>query len=62
MALEGLLLEQPRSQVQLSILSNLYGRGRVLDELNRRGTLAFLGAPDMPTMVEEALGNDGSTH
>jgi len=50
-----MMLESQDSKTQPGILYNLFARGRVKDELNQRGTVAFLGAPDWPAMVDEGL-------
>ena len=55
MLTEGLRLTQQSEPMQLELLKNLFGAGRILDELNRRGTLAFVGEPDMVAMLDEAL-------
>lgn len=43
------------AKTQLDLLCNLFGRGRVLDELNHRGTVGGLVNLDAVAMVDEAL-------
>lgn len=56
MVLDGMMLTSQDSKTQMGLLNNLYGSGRVMDALNRHGTVAFMGAPDWPAMLDEALG------
>ena len=41
--------------LKVELLSAFYGKGRVLDELNRRGHLGDLASLDPAEMVTEAL-------
>lgn len=54
MLLDGLMLEAQDSKTQIGILNCLYGSGRVMDALNRHGSVAFLGAPNWGAMLDEA--------
>lgn len=57
MATKGLCLESRDEKTQMQILCNLFGRGRVTDELNRKGTVIHLTTSvDWSEMVDEALG------
>lgn len=51
-----LALESQDPKMQLAILTNAYGAGRVNDALNRFGSVAGQGLPDPVLMVNEALG------
>ena len=55
MVTDGLKLAQQDEKTQLGILNNIYGAGRVMDTLNKHGTVAFLGDPDWPAMLNESL-------
>lgn len=52
---QGLALAHQPPHAQIDILSNLYGKGRVHDSLNRLNGLEALGEPDYVTFVNEAL-------
>ena len=41
--------------MQIALVSNLFGSGRVYDELNRKGTLQFFEPAEMDAMLGEAL-------
>ena len=41
--------------MQYALMQNLYGVGRLTDELNRRGTLQFFEVPSVAAMLDEAL-------
>lgn len=56
MVLEGMVLASQDEKTQLGLLNNIYGAGRVMDELNRKGSVRFLGAPDWDAILSEALG------
>lgn len=55
MLTEGLRLKQQTEPMQLELLKNLYGHGRISDELNRKGTLQFMPPLDVTAMLDEAL-------
>ena len=55
MLFDALMFENQDQKTQLLIVNNLHGAGRVLDALNRKGGIAFLGEPDYPAMLDEAL-------
>ena len=59
LVLEGVGWETLDQKGKLAALSNLWGKGRVFDALNKRGTLAALGAPDFLALVEEVLDGPG---
>ena len=55
MLMDGLDASHQDNQTQIAILCNLFGTGRIYDALNRTGTLASVGEPDWPAMLDEAL-------
>ena len=55
MLLDALALKKQDEKTQLKILGNAYGHGRIVDTLNKHGSVAFLGEPDWPAMLNEAL-------
>ena len=55
MLCNGLRLTQQSPPMQYALMQNLYGVGRLTDELNRRGTLQFFEVPSVAAMLDEAL-------
>jgi hypothetical protein len=55
MLVDALALTKQNEKTQLDIVRNIFGTGRVMDALNKHGTVAFLGEPDWQAMLDEAL-------
>lgn len=55
MVANGLMLDRQPLHVKTQLIANLYGGGRINDAINKHGTAAYLGDPDMGAMLDEAL-------
>lgn len=55
MVREGLMCEQQDQETQHRLTCHLFGAGRVLDELNRKGTFRYFPKPDWEALLDEAL-------